>query len=220
MEKEKKSITGNTKEDILKSSKLSQRLTNLYNQVGRARSSGLMLNAEEVNNTLKDIFDTTTALDLFTLKYVSAINKPESINKTIQEEQEKSAETTDKIENNKLYNKIKDVTNLQDLKKGLMNTSISERNKLLKKLSKENTTLGKLAKDLKEIEDTTNQIINLLDTDEFDDISEEDKIALLNEINDVIINASNYGNLIDLLKEKKNPVIDRLVDTLQDSKEE
>ena len=112
------------------------------------------------------------------MKYRDAIKNPENLKNKITKEVQAANDEQARIQADKNVAKIKEATDLRELKKASANMSLQERERALSTVAQEKTPIGMLAENLIKLDRTHRSLGNLIDSSEFEELTEEEKVEL------------------------------------------
>ena len=219
LEKDKKDldvITGRQKE--ARQTSIGNKIESLNETLKQLDNSGLVTNPLQ---TTLDLFDALASAAMYkshVKQYNDAIQDPSTLENKINEDKTVSGETTTLINRDKDIKSLKDSKNIHELRKNLFDlVDESERDKVLDELSKEDSDIGKYARNIKEIDSAHKVMGDILMSDEFkylDDDSRDQVLAIINKAYSISKTKKAFENNVSAMSPEGDPIINVVNDLM------
>lgn len=219
LEKDKKDldvITGRQKE--ARQTSIGNKIESLNETLKQLDNSGLVTNPLQ---TTLDLFDALASAAMYkshVKQYNDAIQDPSTLENKINEDKTVSGETTTLINRDKDIKSLKDSKNIHELRKNLFDlVDESERDKVLDELSKEDSDIGKYARNIKEIDSAHKVMGDILMSDEFKDLDDDSRdqvLAIINKAYSISKTKKAFENNVSAMSPEGDPIINVINDLM------
>lgn len=201
---------------------IASQLESVVAKLEEVANSNTLLEVNTLKAQLNNVIAPIVASTNFAMKYREAVNNPSTLKESIIKEKDTAATEQVKIQTEKNVAKLKVATNLAQLKKNSAGMSVQERSQALSELAKEKSFVGGLAQELSNMDRMHRSLGNLLESSEFTDTIEEDKMAAREAIDTAFKSSEKIVDMISSLEAQatENPVLANLLQIKKETDDE